>query len=224
MNRLLYIVILFFTTVIVSAQEPVPTDSVHPYFKKRMDYFAQNPIGYDKIVFLGNSLTEGGKWNEYFPKSPVVNRGIVGDNTKSILTRLDEIVQYQPRVLFVLAGVNDMSMNMTNEEILDNFRSIIQRIKSESPRTKIYVESALPFNNDFGKFKKLIGKEEQLLDYNKALKKLCKKEKVKFLNIYPKFKDKEGKLKKEITNDGLHLNDAGYVIWVKAIKKYVPVY
>lgn len=221
-SRLLSLFILAFMATSLFAQDKKEYET--PHYAKRMAYFAENPIGGEgKIVFLGNSLTEGGKWSEYFPEADAVNRGIVGDNTEGMLNRIDEIVASKPRILFILTGINDISQDFTDEQIISNYRQILDRVKTDSPNTKIYVESILPINNDFARYKKLTGKEQQVISYNKALKRLCKQEKVKFLDIHSSFGDENGKLKKEITTDGLHLNEAGYTIWAKILKKYVTV-
>ncbi len=66
-------------------------------YHKRIDEFKKDPIGYNKIVFLGNSITQGGgDWNDRFNISNAVNRGISGDCTVSMQARLEEIYHYKP--------------------------------------------------------------------------------------------------------------------------------
>lgn len=201
------------------AQDRKEYDTDH--YRKRMVYFEENPIGSNKVVFLGNSLTEGGKWSEYFTEVETVNRGISGDNTEGMLNRIDDIVKSQPKKLFILTGINDISQNRSNKEILENYRNILRLVKKESPNTIIYVESLLPINNEFDRYKRLIGKEKQVLEYNKELKKLAKKEKVNFINVFPIYKDKQGKLDAKYTNDGLHLKPEAYSKWADEIRKHV---
>jgi len=220
MNKIFSLFLLFLLPVMGFAQNQKEYDT--PKYWERMKYFEENPIEAGSIVFVGNSLTEGGRWNEYFPYLSIFNRGIVGDNAEGILNRLDEIIAAKPQLVFILVGVNDISQNFSNEQILANYKSILRRLKQESPQTVIYVQSTLPINNDFGRYKRLTGKEQQVRSYNRQLEELCEKENVDFLNIYPLFEDNEGKLKKEITNDGLHLNEAGYEIWVNALKEKIP--
>lgn len=219
MSKYLFSIILCILSLSVMAQEKKEYNTEK--YRQRNAYFAQHSIGDNKVVFLGNSLTEGGKWDKYFPKQAPVNRGISGDNTEGMLNRIGEIIDAKPRILFILTGINDISQNLTNQQIIVNYTHILDSVQTESPKTVIYVQSILPINNDFGRYKRLIGKEEQVSAFNKALKKLCDEKKIKFINLYPHFEDKSGKLKKEITNDGLHLNDAGYTIWVKELKKYL---
>ena len=201
------------------AQERKEYDTDH--YRERIAYFEQNPIGENKIVFLGNSLTEGGQWNKYFPEAAPVNRGISGDNTEGMLNRIDEIAISHPAQLFILAGINDISQNVPNKQIIKHYRYIIQRVKEQSPETAIYIQSLLPINNDFGRYKRLIGKEKQIIKLNKELKKLASKEKIIFVNINPLYMGKQGKLDAQYTNDGLHLTETAYSLWVSELQKYI---
>lgn len=214
-------ILMLCSLIVLHAQAQDRKEYDTDHYRKRMVYFEENPIGSNKIVFLGNSLTEGGKWNEYFPEVETANRGISGDNTEGMLNRIGSIIKSQPKKLFILTGINDISQNRSNNEILDNYRQILQLVKSESPNTIIYVESLLPINNEFGRYKRLIGKEKQVLSYNKELKKLAKKEKVNFINVFPIYKDKQGKLDAQYTKDGLHLIPEAYNKWANEIRKYV---
>lgn len=201
------------------AQERKEYDTDH--YRERIAYFGQNPIGENKIVFLGNSLTEGGQWDKYFPEAAPVNRGISGDNTEGMLNRIDEIAGSYPAQLFILAGINDISQNIPNKQIIKHYRYIIQRVKDQSPETAVYIQSLLPINNDFGRYKRLIGKEKQIVKLNKELKKLASKEKIIFVNINPLYMGKQGKLDAQHTNDGLHLTENAYSIWIGELQKYI---
>jgi len=186
-----------------------------------MTYFTENPLKANQVVFLGNSLTQGGKWEQYFPAQDIANRGIIGDNTHGMLARLEEILLAKPTKLFILTGVNDISQDYKTKHIRNNIKTIIREFKEKSPETTIYLQSLLPINNDFNRYKKLIGKEKQILCLNKQLKRLSKTQKVQFINLYPLFLDKNGKLNESYTSDGLHLKEAAYDIWVQAIATYV---
>ncbi len=191
------------------------------FYRTRMTYFTENPLKANQVVFLGNSLTQGGKWEQYFPAQDIANRGIIGDNTHGMLARLEEILLAKPTKLFILTGVNDISQDYKTKHIRNNIKTIIREFKEKSPETTIYLQSLLPINNDFNRYKKLIGKEKQILCLNKQLKRLSKTQKVQFINLYPLFLDKNGKLNESYTSDGLHLKEAAYDIWVQAIATYV---
>ena len=187
----------------------------------RMDYFSKHPLTTGQIVFLGNSITEAGQWDKYFPEQQPANRGINGDSTQGMLARISEITDAKPNKIFIMAGINDISLGRNNKEILGNYRKIIRSIKKQSPKTQIYIQSVLPINNDFNIYARLKGKESRIVSLNSKLKKLADTQKITFINLYPLYIDKDGKLQKEITADGLHLFPEAYSKWVEKISTFV---
>ena len=191
------------------------------FYIERMEYFRQHPLEQNQIIFLGNSLTQGGRWHEFFPNHRTANRGIVGDNTEGILARLDEIIDAKPKKLFILTGTNDVSQDLDNDYIINNMRQIVRRMQAGSPETEIFWQSVLPINNDFGRFQRMIGKEEQMIDLNRRIRKMSEEEGIQFIDLFPLFANDEGKLDPEFTTNGLHINAAGYQIWVEKIREFV---
>jgi lysophospholipase L1-like esterase len=156
---------------------------------------------------------------ELLGRTDVRNRGISGDITFGILERLSEITEGRPARVFILIGINDISRNVPDSFIIDNYRKIIQRIKSQSPKTKIYFHTLIPVNNEFTQFKNHYNKDEHILYVNEELKKLAVKEKITLIDLYPHFLDSVKKLDKKYTIDGLHLNAEGYKVWANVLKK-----
>ena len=79
----------------------------------------------------------------------------------------------------------------------------------------------LPFNTDVQMWKLLKDREQVVIDGNRAMEEAAKRQGVTWINLYPLFVDKNGKLREDLTNDGLHLLGPGYLIWRDAIIKYV---
>ena len=181
-------------------------------YTSRMRHFSENPLRERQIVFFGNSITQAGAWQDYFPEADVANRGISGDNTEGMLARIDEIVEAKPRRFFIMAGINDVSLARSNRKILRNYRHIVQALKAGSPQTQIYIQSVLPINNDFGRYKRLLGKEQQVEDLNRRLRLLALDENVVFVDLFPYFSDKERKLNRQYTGDELHLTPPAYAL------------
>ena len=90
-----------------------------------------------------------------------------------------------------------------------------------SPRTEIYLQSLLPINNDFGRYKAMIGKEKIIVDCNALFKKIADRHGLTWIDLYSLFADGEGKMPRRYTNDGLHLLGPAYLVWRDAIAKYV---
>lgn len=219
--RTILLTFLLFVSMCLTAQEIEENILENKTYMERMAFFRANPLQKGQVIFLGNSLTQGGKWDVYFPVQNPVNRGISGDNTLGMLGRLHEIIDSRPSKLFLLAGINDISLNRTNDKIMTGIKSIIYQVKAGSPGTKIYVQSLLPINNSPNRYKRMLDKEKQIEELNKELQEFCDKENILFINIYPAFLGGERLLNARYTTDGLHLNDDGYAVWTDQIRKYV---
>lgn len=224
---------------IMKAMDATPLYTDH-YYKRKAVFDRERPIGENDIVFLGNSLTEGGKWETYFPEveaklqkkgAGIRNRGIVGDTFGGIDARLDQILPGHPKTIFFLTGANDVSHNLTADSIANGIINVVRRIKRESPKTKIYLQSLLPINESFKRYRLLNGKTAMFSEINAKLEKMAKEEKVTFINLYPlllangpadlALPADQQVLKPELTRDGLHITQEGYKIWADAIRKYV---
>jgi lysophospholipase L1-like esterase len=189
------------------------------HHKRRLEKFAKEPMSTGKILFLGNSITEGGPWAELLGDPTVVNRGIGGDFSYGILNRLDEIIQRKPSKLFLLIGVNDIGNDIPDAVIANNVRKIVTRLKAESPNTEIYIQSILPVNPEYPRFPQHYDKQYHVLMTNQLLYKVALDTKVTFVNLFPLFLDDRQRLDANLTKDGLHLNRQGYDIWVKHLRE-----
>ncbi len=169
------------------------------------------------IVFLGNSITANTDWQELLQSENVKNRGISGDITFGILERLKEITDTKPAKIFLLIGINDISRNIPDEQILTNYRKIVSGIRTESPNTKIYLHTLMPVNHTFEKFKNHYGKDEHILFVNEAIRNMADLKMIYVIDLYPHFLDENKRMKAELTHDGLHLTAAGYQVWAKLL-------
>lgn len=195
------------------------------YYQQRMEYFAKTPIPKNAIVFLGNSITERGEWQEILAdvKNPIINRGIGGDNSFGILARLDEIVQAKPKAIYLMDGINDQFRSLPHEVSIYNYQRIIRKIKQQSPSTKIYLESCLPINESLTKEPYTKNRNVLVPQLNKKLQQLAQEEGITYIDICPLFQDDQGVLIPEYTPDGVHLKPAAYIKWVAFLrdKKYL---
>ena len=189
------------------------------YYRAQLEKFKKEPVVKGKVVFLGNSITEGGNWKKLLKDSTVINRGISGDITSGILNRIGEVSNRQPSRLYLLIGINDISQNIPDEAIMENIFSILGKLKSASPKTKIFVQSILPTNNSFPDFPNHKNKDDHITTINAQLEKYGDRLKYTYIDLYSKFLDSEGRLDAKYTADGLHLNAAGYAHWVEILNR-----
>lgn len=192
--------------------------NVPEHYRERLEKFRKEPPTSGRIMFLGNSITEGGNWRRLLKDSTVINRGISGDNSFGVINRLDEITRHRPSKLFLLIGVNDLSKTIPNAVIIENIFSIVSKIHAASPATKIFVESILPVNPNVKGFPARFGHAEDIREINGQLAKYSDALKFTFVDLHTHFLSKD-LLDAKFTYDGLHLNAAGYAHWIDYLKK-----
>ena len=101
---------------------------------------AAGPSAHRDVVVLGDSLTERGEWWELLDR-PVANRGIAGDTVENVRARLDDIIALEPRVLFVLVGVNDLLAGASPELLASRHTQLVVELRRRMPRTRVVVSS-----------------------------------------------------------------------------------
>ncbi len=194
------------------------TKALKAYYYHKKEHFETLPNTPNEIIFLGNSITDGAEWFELFGGNPnIKNRGIGGDDTDGVLARLSEVTESNPDKVFVMIGTNDLATGKSVDYISENHKKIIMRIQSESPTSKIYMQSILPVDEAIHTTRP----NKSMLELNRRLKDLCTQYNTKYLEMAPLFMDQSGKLDKKYSLDGLHLNGAGYLKWVEFVKPYV---
>lgn len=191
------------------------------YYYQRSSMFKELPVTEGDFIFLGDSLTDGGQWSEMFDNGSVKNRGIISDIVQGVYDRVDYVLKGQPKKIFLMIGVNDVSHHLTNDSIVDAVEKLVVRIKNESPKTDLHLQSCLPINNTFRRYKNIFNKEDSVRIINVLLEQVAEKHDIKWINLYPAFADRQCNLRKELTSDGLHLNEKGYKIWRDRVAKYI---
>ncbi|KAI9463047.1 hypothetical protein F5148DRAFT_1150313 [Russula earlei] len=196
-NVLNSIIILLFITSIQGNAQAKKWDSTYKpaSYDLRVAQFRMFPNSKKDIIFLGNSITAGVEWQE-----------LLGNPN--------------PAKVFILIGINDVALGIPDSITSANHRRMVQYIKAHSPATKIYLQTLLPVNKDFGKHPAHYNKDEKIIRINENLKQLAKEENVELIDLYTRFLDSNGKLIANYTYDGLHLTAAGYQHWAEVLKEY----
>lgn len=179
-----------------------------------------------QIVFVGDSITDLYKLDSYYADLDLAsyNRGIGGETTQGVIERLNvSIFDIMPSKIVLMIGTNDVNGNVQNEKILSNYRIIFDEIKKNQPTVDVFVMSIIPQNKDIEKAAGIdVTKNNKTIKYlNSEIKNLCGEYGYSFLEIYDLLLDEEGYLDKEYSDDGLHLNAAGFEIWTGVLKPYL---
>ncbi|ANU64125.1 SGNH/GDSL hydrolase family protein [Muribaculum intestinale] len=192
------------------------------FYYQRATLFEELPVTSSDIIFLGNSITNGGEWAELFDNPHVKNRGISGDVCMGVYDRLDAILKGSPAKIFLLIGINDVDRGASADTIVERIGMIVDKIRKDSPSTKIYLQSVLPVSDHYKMFNGHTSRWQVVPEINKGLVRLAADRGVKYIDLYSHFIDNTtGKMNIKYTNDGLHLLGKGYKKWVGIVKPYV---
>lgn len=208
----------------VSQPEKAPETQVYKwepstYYLQRVSHFNELPAIKGATIFLGDSISDGAEWNELLPKTAkVLNRGISGDASQGVVERLPEVIRHQPKKVFLMIGVNDLSRGETPQNVVANIQKVATKLHQESPKTKLYVQSILPVSDYYKKFEKHTNKGAEIQYVNNALKASAKEFNYTYIDLGTLFADAQGKMKNDYSNDGLHLLGRGYQTWISNIK------
>jgi len=165
-----------------------------------------------RVVFLGDSITDGWRLANSFPGKPYVNRGISGQTTPQMLARFyRDVVNLQPAAVIILAGTNDIARNtgpLTAEMIQDNFRAIIEL--AQAHKIKVILCALLPVS-DYGKRPQTQGRPpSDVLKLNAWLREYAAQVGAVYADYYAALVDDKGFLRQGFSQDGLHPNPQGY--------------
>jgi acyl-CoA thioesterase I len=167
----------------------------------------------DRVVFIGDSITEGWKLETSFPGKPYVNRGISGQTSSQILLRFrQDAIDLHPRVVIILAGTNDIAGNTgptTLRQIEGNLESMAQLARAN--HIAVVLCSVLP-SARYSWHPQLPNPTPRIEALNKWLQAYAAKEQHPYVNYYAAMKDPAGGLKHDLTADGVHPLPAGYAV------------
>jgi lysophospholipase L1-like esterase len=189
------------------------------YYEVRRGLFAISKIQTAPIVMLGDSLIEAGPWTDLTGCLAIANRGIGGDTTKRVRERLDETLALKPRAVFLMVGVNDVSLDIPRDSTLDNLRDIFGRLAGANAHT--FVSYVLPVTARYPK--KRVNAEVPRL--NAAIARLIKDQpNTTAIDVRPQLRGADGTLREEFAYDGIHLTPNGYAVLRDAIAPHVAKY
>jgi len=165
----------------------------------------------DKPVtaFVGDSITAAGAWQEWFADVDARNFGVDGETTDGLLERLDAVIESDPQTIVLLIGTNDLAERRSIERIVRNIESALVRLHQELPDARILLQSVLPRGREYA---------ENVREINRHIWQFAATQRVHYLDLWPAMADADGELKAEFTDDRLHLNDAGYDVWLSELR------
>ena len=179
--------------------------------------------GENRIVFMGNSVTEG--WSQVYPEffiiKSYINRGISGQTTPQMLLRFRaDVVNLKPKVVVILAGTNDIAENTgpsTLEMIEDNIASMVEISKANN--IDVVLCSVLPAY-DYS-WKPGLNPAKKIVNLNKWIKDYADNNGIIYVDYFTPMADERNGFKKEYSEDGVHPNLAGYKVMAPLVEKAI---
>lgn len=161
------------------------------------------------IAFLGDGLTVGGQWEDWFPEYDIINLAVAGNTTDDVLGALDAVVELRPNAIVIGVGTNDLGWRKSDEYVVRNLETIMHSLRKRLPETRIMVQSLLPRGKDFA---------DTIRSINRHIWQYAPTQYVLYLDLWPALATPEGELGPDFTEDQLHLTDAGYEAWVNELR------
>ncbi len=166
------------------------------------------------IVFLGDSITYRGNWNEYFPDKTIYSIAVPGDSIEELLAKVDMVASLNPQKIFIMIGTNKISRLNYDSTIAKKHEELIVSLQEKCSAT-IYIQSILPARSPSSLNNERIDKA------NAIIKNLAENHTCVYINLHDAFSDENGELVANYTTDGCHINEAGYEVWVSIIRDLI---
>lgn len=214
MKGLLTVLILFYLGH-AYAQDPAR-------FQKEIEILSAKDYCFspDKELLLFTGSSSIRMWKdaeEAFPGHHVINNGFGGSHFSDLIHYYDELIApFEPDILFIYEGDNDIASQKEPEDILKEARQLVEKIRKDKPDTKVVLISAKP---SVARWEL----KEQYMKLNAMLEKLAKKTKgVEFADVWEAMTDENGEVYSDIfIDDNLHLNEKGYDIWEDVLARHL---
>ncbi|HTD86539.1 MAG TPA: SGNH/GDSL hydrolase family protein [Candidatus Binatia bacterium] len=177
-----------------------------------------NPPPKRAAVFVGSSSIR--LWKtlaQDFPKQHVINRGFGGSEISDSVNYARRIViPYQPRLVVMYAGGNDIHNGKTPERVFADFTNFVTTVHAALPRTRIAYISIAPNPARWVEVDKVRAANGLIADY------VRRQRNMQFIDVFPHMLGADGQPRPEIYGpDRLHMNEHGYVLWRDIVKRYL---
>lgn len=174
-----------------------------------------------QTILLGDSIS---LWfpNKLLPgRRTWINQAISGESSGGLLQRLPVLDQTNPETIFLMVGINDLIWGKSDAELLNNAEAIVEYLRTVHPQAQIVVQSILPHGGAEasweGRDRLVALPADRIQMVNAQLQNMARRQGAEYLDLYPLFVNGEGYLRSDLTTDGLHLNEQGYLVWRSAL-------
>ena len=231
-KNILFIIITSILTVCLIVVSTLYIHTITNQKENELTYYDHKCNGYlvnnhnllkKQIAFIGDSITDLCQLDLYYDDLDLksYNRGIGGDTTDGVLKRLKvSLYDIDHSIIVLMIGTNDIIGNKENTYILENYEKIIKEINKNLATCKLICMSIIPTNYDINEYSNVnvTNHNNNAIYINSEISKLTNTYNFTYVDIYSLLIDENDVLKKEYSDDGLHLNHNGFIVWSNAIK------
>ena len=161
------------------------------------------------IAFFGDSITQAGRWSEWFPDVEALNLGVGGDTTDDALARLDDVVAAAPDGIVLLICTNDLGTRQSVEHLVRNVETMCVELRRALPGSRMLVQSIMPRGREFA---------ARIQDANIHIRQFTSTVRAQFLDLWPALALEDGELNPLFSDDRLHLSAGGYDAWLGELR------
>lgn len=182
-----------------------------PGQRMRTSRFATGLEPDGRIVFLGDSLTEQGLWDEWFAGLPVLNRGVGGETVAEVSARAGRSVR-GARAVSLLVGTNDLTGFGRSRKVSDiahQYGRLVQQIRDVNPDAPLLLTSVLPRDRLSAR---------RVVQLNEAIRDVAAQDRTSYVDAWQRLAGPDGQLRREFTMDRVHLTAQGYREWLAVLR------
>ena len=187
---------------------------LEPGRQNRREQFAALPPPPGHVLFLGDSITEGAEWAEWFPELPTLNRGINGDTVAGVRSRLGTAIN-APAAISLLIGTNDiggLGQSSDPDRIAAATHDLVRSIAEAAPGIPVVFTGVMPRSASFAR---------RIQRLNALTRGMAKAEGLTYVDVWAALADERGEIRRAFSHDRLHLNGEGYRVWADALRPHL---
>ncbi len=229
-HKFLIIILLQILAVNLFAQAKPTNDSLrylkNPIYTRTLEMYDGYKTKQADIIMLGNSLTNGANWNEFLGRKNVLEMGIPSDILSGFYARINYVFKFNPKIVFIMGGLNDIYNWTPVEEIFSIYIKLINKLREKNIIVVIQstTYSGRNWGKDFGGTPEInAGRNREVDKLNKMLSKYALENNLDYIDVNSQL-SRNGFLKDEMTWDGIHFKANAYKIWANEVDKVLRKY
>ena len=188
--------------------------------EERLSIFASLPRRVGGVLFLGDSHIEHGEWAEWFGRADIQNRGVGRIRIGGLSRCLPEVYRQQPSQIVIMCGVNDLLADgISTDRVARGYRELLSELRTALPQTKVLIHSILPVAEPGVPTADDVN--AKVMEINGRLANEASEAGVSYVDLYSRVIDERGRLRSDLTYDGIHLNGKGYALWCELLRPHL---